>query len=265
MRNIAMDASGPVDGRAVAAYATQTAQLFKNQELQEKYGALQVLNKTIESAVNPSDMTLSLLQRLGGTSARIAQSRRDSPIRLPDPVFYDEDDQAPPGKPVGELGPGVVLQVDNEDELPASSVGLVVEAKKWLGTKYSFGAGGNQGPTVGRTGKGFDCSGFIKYLMFQEFGIDLPHLASAQAKIGKYIDKPENLRPGDAIFFGTKGKEGHEGLYIGNGQFIHAPKTGDVVKISSLKSDYYKQRFVGGRRYGAAVRRKQEQKDGRQA
>jgi cell wall-associated NlpC family hydrolase len=128
----------------------------------------------------------------------------------------------------------------------------VAEAQKWLGTPYSFGAGDAKGPTVGKTGKGFDCSGFIKYLYAKDYGIDLPHLASAQASMGVPV-KQEDLQPGDVVFFGQKGKEHHEGLYLGNGQFIHAPHTGDVVKISSLSDSYYQKNFAGGRRYAPAA------------
>ncbi len=99
---------------------------------------------------------------------------------------------------------------------------LVNYSKKFLGTNYIYG---------GNTPKGFDCSGFTQYT-FGHFGIRLPRTALEQSTVGTPVTK-ENLKPGDLIFFGKPVY--HVGIYIGNGQFIHSPKTGDVVKITELK------------------------------
>jgi cell wall-associated NlpC family hydrolase len=118
---------------------------------------------------------------------------------------------------------------------------MVAEAKKYLGTKYVYG---------GASPSGFDCSGLLLYVA-KKFGIDLPHKASIQATMGTAVDKA-NLQPGDMVFFKTDGSGGvsHAGMYVGNGQFIHAPKTGDVVKISNLNDSYYTKAWAGARRMG---------------
>ncbi len=118
---------------------------------------------------------------------------------------------------------------------------MVAEAKKYLGTKYVYG---------GASPSGFDCSGLLLYVA-KKFGIDLPHKASIQATMGTAVDKA-NLQPGDMVFFKTDGTGAvsHAGMFIGNGQFIHAPKTGDVVKISNINDSYYKDKFAGARRMG---------------
>lgn len=112
---------------------------------------------------------------------------------------------------------------------------LVNTAKKFLGTQYVWG---------GASPSGFDCSGLVQYAAAQN-GISVPRTTYEQIKSGKAVDKG-NLQPGDFVFFGSASDPHHVGMYIGNGQYIHSPKTGDVVKISNLggRSD-----FVGARRY----------------
>ena len=128
---------------------------------------------------------------------------------------------------------------------------IVQEAYKWLGTPYSWGGGSTKGPSLG-SGRGantvgFDCSSFIQFLASKR-GVAIPRVTYDQWRTGTPVEQQE-LQPGDAVFFrmGKRGPE-HVGVYAGNNQFIHAPKTGDVVKVSSL-SGYYADTFVGGRRY----------------
>jgi cell wall-associated NlpC family hydrolase len=108
---------------------------------------------------------------------------------------------------------------------------VVSYAKKFIGVKYLYG---------GESPKGFDCSGFTKYV-YGHFGISLPHHAADQYKYGKYVSK-SNLEQGDLVFFG-KSASGiyHVGIYVGNGNFIHSPEPGEKVKITALKymPDYY--------------------------
>jgi peptidoglycan DL-endopeptidase CwlO len=104
---------------------------------------------------------------------------------------------------------------------------------RYLGTPYVWG---------GASPSGFDCSGFVMYV-FSQIGVSLPHSSYAQYGYGSPVSLG-NLQPGDLVFFDGLG---HVGIYIGGGSFIHAPHTGDVVKISSM-TGWYASTFVGGRR-----------------
>jgi cell wall-associated NlpC family hydrolase len=116
---------------------------------------------------------------------------------------------------------------------PSKYGGVVGIAMQYLGVPYVYG---------GSTPGGFDCSGFVMYV-FAQIGVSLPHNAAAQYGYGVPVSS-DQLQPGDLVFFNGLG---HVGIYIGGGQFIHAPHTGDVVKISSL-SGWYSSTYVGARR-----------------
>jgi cell wall-associated NlpC family hydrolase len=111
----------------------------------------------------------------------------------------------------------------------------VAIAAQYLGVPYRWGG---ESPLTG-----FDCSGLTMYV-YGQLGVPLTHYTGAQLNEGKPVP-PEALQPGDLVFFdpGAFGIPGHEGMYIGGGLFIHAPHTGDVVKISSLNP--YARRYVG--------------------
>ena len=88
----------------------------------------------------------------------------------------------------------------------------------------------------------FDCSGLTMYA-YAAAGIALTHYTGDQWNEGRHVSQSE-LQPGDLVFFNTDAPLGHEGMYIGNGEFVHAPHTGDVVKVSTL-SGYYQQTYAG--------------------
>jgi hypothetical protein len=115
-------------------------------------------------------------------------------------------------------------------------------AKSFLGTPYLWGA---TGPNK------FDCSGFTQWV-FRDAGINIPRVSREQAKVGKYV-RFEELQRGDMVFFDTKkhrtGKVCHVGIYLGNGDFIHASSSGKKVVIFNFnKKTFYKKRFLWGRR-----------------
>jgi cell wall-associated NlpC family hydrolase len=117
---------------------------------------------------------------------------------------------------------------------PPSPYGSVVSiALQYLGVPYVWG---------GSTPTGFDCSGFTSFV-YAQVGVTLPHNAAAQYSYGVPVSR-DQLEPGDLVFFDGLG---HVGLYIGNGEFVHAPHTGDVVKISPL-AGWYDSTYVGARR-----------------
>jgi len=111
--------------------------------------------------------------------------------------------------------------------------GVVGIAMRYLGVPYRWG---------GASPSGFDCSGLVMYV-FAQIGISLPHSTYALWNVGTPVSY-DQLQPGDLVFFNGLG---HMGIYIGGGQFIHAPHTGDVVKISSM-TGYYASTFMGARR-----------------
>ena len=111
---------------------------------------------------------------------------------------------------------------------------IVATAMQYVGAPYARG---------GTTPAGFDCSGFVMFV-YGRAGIALPHSAERQYRLGSAVAR-EDLEPGDVVFFD---RLGHSGIYIGNLQFVHATKPGDVVKVSRLDEDWYRRRWVGARR-----------------
>lgn len=93
----------------------------------------------------------------------------------------------------------------------------------------------------------YDCSGLV-YTLYGKIGISLPRVSVEQATAGTYVSR-EDLRYGDLVFFARDGKNiNHVGIYVGNGEFVHAPQTGDVVKKSTLLSGYYNRCYYTARR-----------------
>jgi cell wall-associated NlpC family hydrolase len=121
----------------------------------------------------------------------------------------------------------------------AAAQNAISVAAQFLGTPYHFGGAS---PATG-----FDCSGLAQYAYGQS-GVTLPRVAADQYTVGQPVDRA-SLAPGDLVFFrDSTGYIHHEGIYLGNDKFLHAPHTGDVVKISSLDDSYYAGQFAGGRR-----------------
>lgn len=120
---------------------------------------------------------------------------------------------------------------------------IISYAKELLGVKYVYG---------GNTPKGFDCSGFVKYV-YNHFGINIERTASSQARQGKAVEKTA-LSAGDLVFFDTNGghnKVNHVGIYIGDGNFIQASSGSSAMKvvISNLNSGFYAESYMTARRF----------------
>ena len=120
---------------------------------------------------------------------------------------------------------------------------LVMQAMGLLGVPYKKGGTSEE--------KGFDCSGFVRYMYEKSVGLVLPRRAEDQAKATEEISRSE-LKPGDLVFFNTlKRTFSHVGIYVGDGKFIHAPRPGKAVRVDDMREAYWQKRFNGARRVQA--------------
>ncbi len=123
---------------------------------------------------------------------------------------------------------------------------LVISAFNFLGMPYRRGGNGPD--------QGFDCSGFTRHIFEHSLGLILPRRADQQANEAglEAVDKTE-LKPGDLVFFNTmKRAFSHVGIYVGDGKFIHSPRSGGQVRVEDMRDAYWAQRFNGARRADTA-------------
>ena len=149
------------------------------------------------------------------------------------------NDQAPPER-VG-LVRTVSASVQSAADIVLKSAQDVTDhALDLIGVRYKFGG---QTPD-----KGLDCSGLVKYVFEQVTGVSMPRSAREQAKVGEKVDR-DDLQPGDLVFFNTRrAAYSHVGIYLGDNEFVHAPRKKSSVKIANLDGHYWKKRFNGARR-----------------
>jgi peptidoglycan DL-endopeptidase CwlO len=157
--------------------------------------------------------------------ARQARERAAAAAAAPAPIVSNSADAAPATTPSPVAAPSS----------GGGNATVVQIAMRYLGIPYVYAGDSPSG--------GFDCSGFTMYV-YAQVGISLPHNAAMQFGMGTPVSY-DQLEPGDLVFFYGLG---HVGMYIGGGNFIHAPHTGDVVKISPL-AGHYASVFDGARRY----------------
>lgn len=127
-----------------------------------------------------------------------------------------------------------------EESKPGSGVQtLLKRALALLGTPYRWGGTGTNG---------FDCSGLVGYVFKTALGVELPRVSRDMANTGLRIER-SSLTAGDIVFFSRGGKRvDHVGIYVGNGQFLHAPRTGKDVMVSRLDQGYWSGKFMEARR-----------------
>ena len=95
---------------------------------------------------------------------------------------------------------------------------------------------------------GFDCSGFVGYVFLEQLGLRLPRTSKELSKEGEKVPRAD-LQPGDLVFFNTMRRAfSHVGIYLGNGQFVHAPRTGASVRVEDMDEGYWRKRYNGARR-----------------
>lgn len=122
-------------------------------------------------------------------------------------------------------------------------------AMKYRGVPYVWG---------GSSPSGFDCSGFVQHV-YAEAGIAIPRTVAMQYRWGTPVSR-DDLEPGDLVFFN---RLRHNGIYIGDGRFVHASSAGDRVRISSLDNSWFERRWVGARRPAGAPAREAQAPAGR--
>jgi peptidoglycan DL-endopeptidase CwlO len=239
----AVDRVSDQDARVLGEVKSFRAQVIERKTKLERAQRAQVQVVADKAAQRQSiERQLAERQRLLSTirdqiaSLEAAERRRQERLAAQARARFlaaQQEPEAPTEQPqalVQQLPPEEVLA-----PAPAARYGGVVGiAMQYLGVPYRWG---------GADPSGFDCSGFSMYV-YAKVGVSLPHHAASQYGMGTPVSKSE-LQAGDLVFFNGLG---HMGIYIGGGQFIHAPHTGDVVKISSLSDSWYAATYVGARR-----------------
>lgn len=204
---------------------------------------------------------LTCLLALGSLPA-FAQQRVEAPVAY-DPLEFSVSLLSPVGDatfhgPLSLPGRSVMFAKDIRSifdadtvatgatgEAPAPGEGriktMLKRALALLGTPYRWGGTSPEG--------GFDCSGLVGYVFRNTLGIELPRISRDMANVGELIRDPKALVEGDLVFFSRRGKHvDHVGIYIGNGQFVHAPRTGKDVEVANLITGYWSQKFFQARR-----------------
>jgi cell wall-associated NlpC family hydrolase len=116
---------------------------------------------------------------------------------------------------------------------------VIMVALGLLDTGYQFGGNNPEA--------GLDCSGLVKYVYKNALQVELPRSAAEMAQATRPVEK-DQLKPGDLVFFNTLGRPfSHVGIYLGDGNFIHAPSSKGKVRIESMNSSYFAPRFEGAR------------------
>jgi len=214
--------SGEVLRRAHDAQARVVAQrAAAKRDLETKIAEQQRLYSQVKGQI---------AQLVQAQQARQLAMAREAQARIAEQQQQQAQQQAQTVVGVSAVSP----EADTVVAPPPTHSGVVGVAMSQLGTNYVWG---------GAAPGGFDCSGLVMWA-YAQVGVSLPHSSYAQYGYGVPVSK-DQLQPGDLVFFDGLG---HVGIYIGGGQFVHAPHTGDVVKISSLSEDWYASTYVGARR-----------------
>ena len=132
------------------------------------------------------------------------------------------------------------LQVSFVDRATATAQDAIDHAMDLIGIRYRRGGSSPE--------SGFDCSGFVNHVFREGLGLILPRSSREMSKSGEAISRDE-LRPGDLVFFNTmRNAFSHVGIYLGDNQFVHAPRSGGRVRIEDIRDGYWTKRFNGARR-----------------
>lgn len=117
---------------------------------------------------------------------------------------------------------------------------LAIYAMSLYDTPYQYGGKSRV--------NGFDCSGFVQFVFQNSLGLQLPRTSAEMSRLGTPLDAAQ-LKPGDLVFFNTtRSPNSHVGIFIGENRFVHSPKTGKAIMLTSLNDKYWNARFNGARR-----------------
>lgn len=140
----------------------------------------------------------------------------------------------------GNMTSDMVSKPSHPHGYTARATDVAMTAMSLIGTPYRYG--GNSPLT------GLDCSGFVKYVYKETMDTNLPRTAAEMSRVGQPVSQ-EDLQPGDLVFYNTmRRSNSHVGIYLGDGRFIHSPRTGQRVRINSMDESYWRGRFNGARR-----------------
>lgn len=168
------------------------------------------------------------LETLQSTS--VAKAITAPTVQLPQPEMLLASD-------INQL---IALEVDKPVAADGRVETLLKRALTLIGTPYRWGGSSPD--------SGFDCSGLVGYVFRTALGIDLPRVSRDMAQNGERVERA-SLNAGDLVFFGRRGNRiDHVGIYLGEGRFVHAPRTGKDVMVSELDSGYWATRFKSARR-----------------
>ncbi|WP_295007021.1 C40 family peptidase [uncultured Dechloromonas sp.] len=148
---------------------------------------------------------------------------------------------------VSGIGASTAAEQVRKDEQPSflerytnAAQDVILQGLKLVGVRYRLG-GNNED-------SGLDCSGFVRLVFKDSIGASLPRTAKEMSEVGQQIDASQ-LKPGDLVFFNTMRRTfSHVGIYLGDNHFMHAPRTGAEVRVESMDSSYWVQRYNGARR-----------------
>jgi len=117
---------------------------------------------------------------------------------------------------------------------------LIDSALDLVGIRYRRGGSSAE--------SGFDCSGFVGYVFLEQLGLRLPRTSGEISRAGEQVSRSD-LKPGDLVFFNTMRRAfSHVGIYMGDNQFVHAPRTGKAVRVEDIRESYWAKRYNGARR-----------------
>ncbi|MDQ2686468.1 MAG: NlpC/P60 family protein [Armatimonadota bacterium] len=208
----------------LAAHNARLAKLQTAQKAHQSAHEAHLAAQTAQHQAHVAKAQAAHQARLAKTQVRLAQRQRNTQARLA----------------LARQKMGARLAKLHAQHLALTSGNVVAAAYSLRGTRYVMG---------GTSRSGFDCSGFVRYILNATGGVEIPRTASEQYWRGTPV-ATQDLQPGDLVFFKNTYKHGisHVGLYAGNGKFIHAANAHKGVRMDDLNSSYYQAHFAGARR-----------------